>query len=74
MEKDRESQQEELEANEFARCLLMPESFIAKDIGKYRSSNGDLVDEAVHALAFRYKVSESLMRYRLIDLGYLSPL
>ena len=52
MEKDRESQQEELEANEFARCLLIPASFLAKDIGKYRSSNGDLIDEAVHVLAF----------------------
>ncbi len=65
---------EEIEANEFARCLLMPASFLERDIGKHRSYYGQLREDSVQVLAVRYKVSESMMRYRLIELGYLSPL
>ncbi len=74
MEIDEKSRQEELDANEFARCLLMPESFLARDVGKYRIYRGQLIEDCAQMLAVRYKVSESMMRYRLIELGYLSPL
>lgn len=57
----------EIEANTFAAELLMPEKFIK---AAFEGGSVDLEDdEAVAALAKRFKVSEAAMRFRLSTLG-----
>ncbi|MEQ6390321.1 ImmA/IrrE family metallo-endopeptidase [Bacillaceae bacterium S4-13-58] len=59
---------EEIEANNFAAELLMPEDFIRKDIEEYK----DEIDEwDVFELAQKYGVSEQAMTIRLVKLGYM---
>ena len=56
----------EIEANAFAAGLLMPTAFLASEL---EGRSVDLEDdEAVAALANRFKVSGAAMRYRLISL------
>lgn len=57
------SNSDEVEANQFAAEILMPESLIERCI----TSGIKYVDE----LANKFNVSEDAMRYRLINLGYL---
>ena len=57
----------EIEANTFAAELLMPTEFL---ISALKGRSVDLEDdEAVSALAKRFKVSDAAMRYRLSSLG-----
>ncbi len=57
---------EEIEANQFAAELLMPEEFLARDI------EGLSLDDAdIEALAREYEVSVQAMTIRLTVLGYL---
>ena len=72
---DERQQREQLDANDFARCLLMPREFIFQDIKKWQNRSGiELVDDAVPSLAKQYGVSERMMGYRLIELGIQSPI
>lgn len=64
-------QVEEIEANEFAAELLMPASFLERDIEQLE--NKDLLDEDVlKPLADRYKVSVQALTFRLANLGLVS--
>ena len=57
----------EIEANTFAAELLMPPSLIASVLGGRSVDLED--DEAVVALAKRFRVSPAAMRYQLSSLG-----
>jgi Zn-dependent peptidase ImmA (M78 family) len=60
---------EEIEANNFAAELLMPEEFLIIDLEDY----GEEIDEwGVYELAQKYGVSEQAMTIRLRKLGYVS--
>lgn len=59
----------EIEANEFAAQILMPQRLIDQLIKKY---NLDITDDTnVTVLAKKLKVSEQALIYRLVKLGYL---
>ncbi len=55
---------EEIEANKFAAELLMPHSFISRDVSK--ADPRKLVED----LADKYDVSQTAMTLRLTNLGY----
>lgn len=59
----------EIEANQFAACLLMPATLLRKDIAAF--GGGPLLDHQVSTLAEKYQVSEQAMTIRLDSLGYL---
>jgi Zn-dependent peptidase ImmA (M78 family) len=59
----------EIEANRFAACLLMPEDLVREDVDKCST----LDQEAIQHLAAQYSVSRLAMQYRLINLGILPP-
>jgi Zn-dependent peptidase ImmA (M78 family) len=59
---------EEIEANNFAAELLMPEGFLENDLKEF----GEEIDEwGVFELAQKYGVSEQAMTIRLMKLGYV---
>lgn len=61
---------EEIEANQFAAAMLMPEEFIARALEAAETS--DLLDEGfIGRLAKRFEVSAQAMLLRLIRLGYV---
>lgn len=62
---------EELEANYFAMCLLIPESLLNDDLesDEFAPPFDIESDKRIEELAKRYKVSAQLMTYRLIDMG-----
>src|SRR4030067_138026 len=51
---------DEIEANEFAAALLMPEDLIREDFDEYFEKDPD---EIISTLAKRYKVSEAALTY-----------
>jgi Zn-dependent peptidase ImmA (M78 family) len=59
----------EIEANRFAAALLMPEDFIRRDLNRI----SDINDTTIKQLAASYKVSMLAMKFRLMNLGLLSP-
>ena len=59
----------EIEANQFAACLLMPADLVRQEVATY--GGGPLVDSHVSALASAFKVSEQAMTIRLSTLGLL---
>lgn len=59
----------EVEANQFAASLLMPESFIRVEVAKLGAE--PLTEPKVAALAKTFEVSEQSMTIRLTSLGYL---
>ena len=65
---------DEIEANYFAMCLLIPEQFINADLEtKEFAPPFDIEnDPRIISLAQRYRVSEQLMLFRLIDLGRMN--
>jgi Zn-dependent peptidase ImmA (M78 family) len=63
---------EEREANSFAAALLMPEHFLKKDWLRLRLENV-AAPTAIQSLAMRYKVSTRAMEFRLVNLGFVSP-
>jgi Zn-dependent peptidase ImmA (M78 family) len=67
---------EEIEANSFAANLLMPKEFLLKDLRLQAGSNGEveLSKDQLSALARKYQVSEIAMNFRLINLGFISPI
>lgn len=65
----------EIEANAFAANLLMPKEFLRKDLTRFLNRNGvlELGDSDRLALARKYRVSDIAMSYRLVNLGFMSP-
>jgi Zn-dependent peptidase ImmA (M78 family) len=59
----------EVEANQFAAALLMPEAFVRGELAKL--DGGPLTDGTVADLARRFEVSEQAMTIRLASLGFL---
>lgn len=60
----------EQEANFFAASLLMPRSFIERDLENEDSF--DLIDDdRIHALSRKYRVSTQALAIRLKTLGYI---
>jgi Zn-dependent peptidase ImmA (M78 family) len=65
--------QDEIEANRFAAELLIPRSFLEKDLTERPLKDSDLLDDQrIQQLAKRYQVSVQAMTNRLINLRYLS--
>ncbi len=65
---------DEIEANHFAACLLMPRGFLLSDLRSGRVhgdalSRGD--DETITWLAKRYQVSPQAMTLRLVNLRFI---
>lgn len=60
---------DEVEANEFAAELLMPEHLITKDFNALVIKDEDFI---VSELAKKYKVSEAALTYRLLNLNLVS--
>jgi Zn-dependent peptidase ImmA (M78 family) len=60
----------EVEANQFAACLLMPSSLVLESIKELQTE--ELYDEHITKLAKQFKVSEQAMTIRLSVLGRLS--
>jgi Zn-dependent peptidase ImmA (M78 family) len=65
----------EIEANIFAANLLMPRQFLHADLSAQAGLNGEVEISAdlIRVLAAKYRVSETAMNFRLINLGYLPP-
>ena len=63
----------EIEANQFAASLLMPSHFIRKDMTRFISDGSD-PEDAIQSLSIKYKVSKRAMEFRLLNLGYISPI
>ena len=63
----------EMEANSYAACLLMPREFLLRDLRLSFYGEPDLSEEQIVSLARKYKVSATALRYRLVNLGLLSP-
>ncbi len=60
----------EQEANYFSASLLMPKSFVERDLEGEESL--DLVDDAlIQSMAQKYKVSSQALAIRLKTLGYI---
>lgn len=59
---------DEIEANQFAAELLMPEAFLARDV---KEVAGEEAEVAARKLAERYQVSDQAMSIRLSVLGYI---
>lgn len=70
------SDTDEMEANFLAASLLMPKDLLRQDLTILADSNGelDLQPQQIQTLAKRYLVSEKAMTYRLINLGFISPI
>jgi Zn-dependent peptidase ImmA (M78 family) len=60
----------EVEANQFAAELLMPQEFVMEDVQQFPQEED--IDLVVSKLANRYKVSVQAMTIRLTNLGLLS--
>jgi Zn-dependent peptidase ImmA (M78 family) len=60
----------EIQANQFAAALLMPEELLAKEIAGFSLDLGD--ELALTALASRFQVSSQAMSLRLAHLGILA--
>jgi Zn-dependent peptidase ImmA (M78 family) len=63
----------EIDANQFAASLLMPSHLIRKDMTRF-ISEGSEPKEAIRSLSIKYRVSERAMEFRLLNLGYISPI
>jgi len=64
---------QEIEANAFAACLLMPPDTVERRLEAALKGPGRSDDELVDRLAREFRVSRSAMEYRLINLGHLNP-
>jgi Zn-dependent peptidase ImmA (M78 family) len=64
--------QQEIEANQFAAALLMPERFVFNTIKRRMDSGVRSSEELIDVLADEFDVSNDAMGWRLINLGILS--
>lgn len=62
----------EQEANAFAAALLMPKELLISEIQKIEFDFGQEEDDAISALANRFKVSLTAMTYRIDNLNLLT--
>jgi Zn-dependent peptidase ImmA (M78 family) len=67
------SDQEEIEANQFAAELLMPRDLLQHSLTLLLQGKPLPDLEVVRRLARRFEVSQSAMEYRLTSLGMLTP-
>lgn len=67
------SDEEEIEANQFAAALLMPTDFLRHSLMILLQGRPLSDLEVVRRLAKRFEVSQSAMEYRLTSLGMLTP-
>ena len=67
------SKQEEIEANQFAAELLMPETLLERSLRSLLSGRPLSDADLVRRLAGRFEVSQQAMEYRLASLGMLTP-
>jgi Zn-dependent peptidase ImmA (M78 family) len=67
------SDQEEIEANQFAAELLMPIDLLRRSLTVLLQGKPLSDLEVVRRLAKRFEVSQSAMEYRLTSLGMLTP-
>lgn len=67
------SDQEEIEANQFAAELLMPPELLRHSLTILLQGKPIPDLEVVRRLARRFEVSQSAMEYRLTSLGMLTP-
>jgi Zn-dependent peptidase ImmA (M78 family) len=67
------TRQDEIEANRFAATLLMPESFLRRDLSRIEADDCD-TDYVIQTLSVRYKVSRRAMELRLLNLGFIPPM
>jgi Zn-dependent peptidase ImmA (M78 family) len=67
------SDQEEIEANQFAAELLMPRDFLQHSLTILLQGKPLPDLEVVRRLARRFEVSQSAMEFRLTSLGMLTP-
>jgi Zn-dependent peptidase ImmA (M78 family) len=66
--------QKEIEANQFAAALLMPNQLVDGSLAALAGSPKRLtIDTAVSQLATRFNVSTQAMRFRLVTLGFIEP-
>lgn len=59
----------EIEANQFAAALLMPEKFLRSDISSF--SDEEPAEDVIKTLAIKYEVSVQAMTIRLSNLGMI---
>jgi Zn-dependent peptidase ImmA (M78 family) len=64
------SEPKEVEANQFAACLLMPARLVRREAKKL--TDGALADRHIPVLSTKFKVSEAAMTIRLETLGLLA--
>jgi Zn-dependent peptidase ImmA (M78 family) len=64
---------QEREANAFAAEILMPKTFLERDIKSLKDGVSISDEKAVRAMANRYGVSLQAFLFRLTNLGLLSP-
>jgi Zn-dependent peptidase ImmA (M78 family) len=64
--------QEEIEANQFAAALLMPAPLILENIQRQLDTGVASREELISALSKQFDVSADAMGWRLINLGILS--
>ena len=65
---------EEIEANVFAAELLMPASFLYKDLAQYGTldfMDEETLNDVLTVLAEKYEVSKQALTYRLVNLEYV---
>lgn len=69
MKSDNESERQEIEANAFAMCLLMPEEFVLKEIN-HMGGNFDIENsKIIKKLAKKFRVSMPIMTLRIGQLS-----
>jgi Zn-dependent peptidase ImmA (M78 family) len=61
----------EQEANYFSASLLMPKSFVERDLEGEESLDLVLDDALIQSMAQKYKVSSQALAIRLKTLGYI---
>lgn len=64
---------EEMEANAFAACLLMPKHALQEQMEIYVRRKRVRDEQVVEGLARDFKVSRQAMEFRLINLGLFTP-
>lgn len=66
---------EEIQANKFAACLLMPELWVIEEANRELARDPSVAgEELVERLARTFDVSRQAMEFRLGDLGVWGPL
>lgn len=64
----------EIDANQFAATLLMPEQFVKEHfLAQWRSGSRPGLDLVIDDLADEFEVSSQAMRFRLVNLSLIDP-